>query len=64
MISAFTYSHVAYDRMFKEGESRQSILLEEQSQKVSNMSLAPDVSVNQKSQAPTLDDLLANSSIV
>lgn len=64
LISAFTYSHVAYDRMFKEGESRQSILLEEQSQKVSNMSLAPDVSVNQKSQAPTLDDLLANSSIV
>lgn len=64
LISAFTYSHVAYDRMFKEGEARQSILLEEQSQKVSNMSLAPDVSVNQKSQAPTLDDLLANSSII
>lgn len=63
LISAFTYSHVAYDRLFSE-EKRSSVLLEETTQKISNMSLAPDVSAHQRGKAPTLDDLLSESSII
>lgn len=63
LISAFIYSHISYERLFTD-ESRNSVLLEERSQKIENMPLAPDVQMNQATKAPSLDDLLANSAIL
>lgn len=63
LISAFTFSHVAYDRMFAK-ESQNTILIEEQTQKISNMALAPDLTQTGKSKAPSIEDLLGESSII
>ena len=63
LISAFIYAHNSYERLFTD-ERRNSILMEEMSQKIENIPLAPDVSVRQQNSAPTLDDLLADSSIL
>lgn len=63
LISAFIYAHNSYERLFSD-EKRNSVLMEEMSQKIENIPLAPDVSVRQQTSAPTLDDLLADSSIL
>ncbi len=63
LISAFTYSHVAYDRLFTK-ESTNSVLMEEQTQKIANMPLAPDLSQTGRSKAPSIEDLLGESSII
>lgn len=61
LISAFTYAHVSYERMFKEDKG---VLVEEQGQKLANRALAPDVNVRNNMTAPTLEELVANSTIV
>lgn len=62
LISAFVSSHTSFDRLFVDDRN---VLNEEIGQKLANRELAPDVKVRQQgAKAPTLDDLLADSSIL
>lgn len=61
LISAYVSAHTSYDRLFKEDKS---VLIEEQSQKLSNRALAPDINSRQSCTAPTIDSLLADSEII
>jgi hypothetical protein len=61
LISAFTYSHISYERLFKE---EKGVLLEEQTQKLANRELAPELSARVHNNAPSMEDLLSGSSII
>lgn len=61
LISAFVGAHTAYDRLFKEDHN---LLNEEISQKLANRAIAPVVKKRVDNVAPTLDDLLASSSLI
>lgn len=61
LISSYIGAHTSYERLFKR---ESGILTEEVTQKLANRDLAPDVSANVATTAPTLDELIANSCIV
>ena len=58
MVSAYISAHMSYERIFNSGRE---VLVEEQTQKLASRSLAPDVKSHEHIKAPTLDDMLANS---
>lgn len=61
MISAYINAHTSYERLLK---TDKNVLLEEQTQKLNNRQLAPDIRTQEQAKAPTIEDMLANSSII
>lgn len=61
LIAAYTYAHVSFEKLMTKSYN---IKQEELSQKLANQELAPDVSFQKKGVAPTLEDLLADSSFI
>lgn len=61
LISAYTYAHSSYERLFVEDKN---VLHEEEAQKLQNRELAPAVTATRFAQAPSIESLLSDSAIL
>lgn len=61
IISAYMYAHSSYERLFVDDKN---VLHEEEAQKLQNRELAPAVTATRFSQAPSIESLLSNSTIL